>query len=145
MREFAHYPKREKTPTLRHIVPEELRDTERLLTRIQRRTRTWQTVDVVRLAGGRRITLLPFSRLELMTGRAVPMKAVTAIGIGLIVIGVVALIYQGITYTTREKVLEVGPVEVTAERRKTIPLPPVLGGLALAGGIVLVVVGSRRS
>jgi hypothetical protein len=73
------------------------------------------------------------------------MKIITAIGIGLIVIGVVALIYQGITYTTREKVLEVGPVEVTAERRKTIPLPPVLGGLALAGGIVLVVVGTRRS
>jgi hypothetical protein len=73
------------------------------------------------------------------------MKVITAIGIGLIVIGVVALVYQGITYTTREKVLEVGPVEVTAESRKTIPLPPVLGGLALAGGIVLVVVGTRRS
>jgi hypothetical protein len=80
-----------------------------------------------------------------MTGRAVPMKVITAIGIGLIVIGVVALVYQGITYTTREKVLEVGPVEVTAETKKTIPLPPVLGGLALAGGIVLVVVGTRQS
>jgi hypothetical protein len=80
-----------------------------------------------------------------MTGRAMPMKVITAIGIGLIVIGVVALVYQGITYTTREKVLEVGPVEVTAETRKTIPLPPVLGGLALAGGLVLVVVGTRRS
>ena len=73
------------------------------------------------------------------------MKAITAIGIGLLVIGVVALVYQGITYTTREKVLEVGPVEVTKERRKTIPLPPVLGGIALAGGIVLVILGSRRS
>jgi len=73
------------------------------------------------------------------------MKVITAIGIGLIVIGVVALVYQGITYTTREKVLEVGPVEVTAETKKTIPLPPVLGGLALAGGIVLVVVGTRQS
>jgi hypothetical protein len=72
------------------------------------------------------------------------MNVITAVGTGLIVIGLVALIYQGITYTTREKVLEVGPVEVTAERRKTIPLPPVLGGLALAGGVVLVVVGSRR-
>jgi hypothetical protein len=85
------------------------------------------------------------SRFEPMTGRAVSMKVITAIGIGLIVIGVVALIYQGITYTTREKVLEVGPVEVTTECRETIPLPPVLGGLALAGGIVLVVVGNRRS
>jgi hypothetical protein len=73
------------------------------------------------------------------------MKAITAIGIGLLVIGVVALVYQGVTYTTREKVLEVGPVEVTTERRKTIPLPPVLGGIALAGGIVLVIMGTRRS
>ena len=72
------------------------------------------------------------------------MNVMTAVGMGLIVIGLVALIYQGITYTTREKVLDVGPVEVTAERRKTIPLPPVLGGLALAGGVVLVVVGTRR-
>jgi hypothetical protein len=80
-----------------------------------------------------------------MTGRVGAMKVITAIGIGLIVLGVIALIYQGITYTTREKVLDVGPVEVTAERRNTIPLPPLLGALALAGGIVLVVVGSRRS
>jgi hypothetical protein len=72
------------------------------------------------------------------------MNVITAVGTGLIVIGLVALIYQGITYTTREKVLEVGPVEVTAERRKTVPLPPVLGGLAVAGGVVLVVVGTRR-
>jgi hypothetical protein len=80
-----------------------------------------------------------------MTGRVGAMKVITAIGIGLIVLGVIALIYQGITYTTREKVLDVGPVEVTTERRNTIPLPPLLGALALAGGIVLVVVGSRRS
>ena len=73
------------------------------------------------------------------------MNVMTAVGTGLIVIGLVALIYQGITYTTREKVLEVGPVEVTAESQQTIPLPPVLGGLALADGIVLVVVGTRRS
>jgi hypothetical protein len=73
------------------------------------------------------------------------MKVITAVGIVLIVIGVVALVYQGITYTTREKVLEVGPVEVTAESKKTIPLPPLLGGLALAGGIVLVIVGTRQS
>jgi hypothetical protein len=94
--------------------------------------------------GGRSIALLPWSRSEAMTGRVAAMNVITAIGIGLIVIGVVALIYQGITYTIREKVLEVGPVEVTTERRSTIPLPPILGGLALAGGIVLVVVGTRR-
>jgi hypothetical protein len=62
----------------------------------------------------------------------------------LIAIGVVSLAYQGITYTTREKVLEVGPIKATAEKEKTIPLPPILGGLALAGGVVLLVVGARR-
>ena len=62
----------------------------------------------------------------------------------LIVIGVVALAYGGITYTRREKVLDIGPIEATAERRERIPLPPVLGGAALIGGIVLLVAGSRK-
>ena len=66
------------------------------------------------------------------------------IAIVLIAIGVVSLAYQGITYTTREKILEVGPIKATAEKDKTIPLPPVLGGLALAGGVVLLVVAARR-
>ena len=66
------------------------------------------------------------------------------IGIVLIVIGIIGLAYGGITYTTREKVLDIGPIEATAERQKTIPLPPVLGGLALAGGVALLIVGSRR-
>jgi uncharacterized membrane protein len=78
------------------------------------------------------------------SGREKPMRVITMVGIVLIVIGVVALAYQGITYTTREKVLEVGPVEVRKETRKTIPLPPLIGGVALAGGIVLVLVGARR-
>ena len=66
------------------------------------------------------------------------------IGVVLIAIGIIALAYGGITYTKREKVLDIGPLEATTERRETIPLPPVLGGLALAGGIVLLIVGSRR-
>ncbi|MGH8057277.1 MAG: DUF3185 domain-containing protein [Candidatus Entotheonellia bacterium] len=56
-----------------------------------------------------------------------------------------ALVYQGITYTTREKILEIGPVAVSQETKRTIPLPPLLGGLALAGGIVLVIVGAKQS
>jgi hypothetical protein len=67
------------------------------------------------------------------------------IGIALIVLGVIALAYQGITYTTREKVVDLGPLKITAQKEKTIPLPPILGGLALAGGIVLVVVAGRKS
>jgi hypothetical protein len=66
------------------------------------------------------------------------------VGVVLIVIGIIALAYGGISYTRREKVLDIGPIEATTERRETIPLPPVLGGLALAGGIVLLIAGSRR-
>ena len=69
---------------------------------------------------------------------------VMLIGIGLIVLGVISLAYQGITYTTREKVIDIGPIKATKETEKTLPLPPILGGLALAGGVVLVAVGSRR-
>lgn len=66
------------------------------------------------------------------------------VGIVLIVLGVIALAYGGISYTREEKVLDIGPIEATAERRETIPLPPVLGAIALVGGIVLLVAGSRR-
>jgi hypothetical protein len=51
---------------------------------------------------------------------------------------------QGITYTTREKVLEVGPITATKETKRTIPVPPLLGGIALAGGVVLLLVSARR-
>lgn len=71
-------------------------------------------------------------------------SGVLIIAIVLIAIGVVSLAYQGITYTTREKILDLGPIKATAEKEKTIPLPPILGGLALAGGVVLLVVGARR-
>ena len=62
----------------------------------------------------------------------------------LIAIGVISLALGGISYTKREKVLDLGPLEATAERQKTIPLPPLLGGLALAGGVSLVIAGSRK-
>ena len=73
------------------------------------------------------------------------MKPILIVGILLIVLGVVALAYQGVSYTTREKVIDLGPIEASKETKKTIPLPPVLGGLALAGGIALVVVGSKSN
>jgi hypothetical protein len=62
----------------------------------------------------------------------------------LIVIGVISLAIGGISYTKREKVLDIGPLEATAERQKTIPLPPLLGAVALAGGVALVIAGSRK-
>jgi hypothetical protein len=66
------------------------------------------------------------------------------VGIVLIVIGVISLAIGGISYTKREKVIDLGPIEATAERQKTIPLPPLLGGLALAGGVVLLIAGSKK-
>ena len=66
------------------------------------------------------------------------------IGILLIVLGLVALAYQGINYTKSEKVLEVGPITATKETKQTIPLPPVLGGVALLGGVVLLIASSSR-
>ena len=68
-----------------------------------------------------------------------------AYGIALIVLGMLALAYQGITYTTREKVIDVGPLTATVDRQKSIPLPPIAGVLAIAGGVVLVIVGGRKS
>jgi hypothetical protein len=72
------------------------------------------------------------------------MKSIMIVGIALIVLGVMALAYQGITYTSREKIIDIGPIQATYDTKKTIPLPPILGGLALAGGIVLVVVGAKK-
>jgi uncharacterized membrane protein len=72
-------------------------------------------------------------------------KPVTLVGVVLIILGVVALAYQGITYTTREKVVDLGPLKITKDKEKTVFLPPILGALALVGGVVLVVVGSRQS
>jgi uncharacterized membrane protein len=71
------------------------------------------------------------------------MKAATIVGIALIILGVVAFAYQGITYTTQEKVIDLGPVQATVEKKETIPLTPLFGGLALVGGIVLLVAGAR--
>ena len=71
------------------------------------------------------------------------MQAMRILAIVLIVVGLVALAYEGITYTTREKVLEVGPITATKEKTKTIPLSPVLGGAALVCGVVLLIAAAR--
>ena len=72
------------------------------------------------------------------------MKTNRLIAIVLIAIGIVAFAYQGITYTTREKVVDIGPLHMTAEKTKTLPLPPIVGAIALVGGIVLLVMGSKK-
>jgi hypothetical protein len=73
------------------------------------------------------------------------MKTPTLIGIILIVIAVFAFAYQGISYTSKEKVIDLGPLQMSADRTRTLPLPPIVGGIALVGGIVLLVVGSKKN
>jgi hypothetical protein len=72
------------------------------------------------------------------------MKPINWIGILLIVLGALALAYQGINYTREKKVLDVGPAHITTETHERIPIPPILGGLALAGGTVLLIMGARK-
>jgi hypothetical protein len=73
------------------------------------------------------------------------MKTASIAGIVLIVLGIVGLIYQGIGYTKRKDVLDVGPIHATKDTHETIPIPPLLGGIALVGGIALLVVGAKST
>jgi len=73
------------------------------------------------------------------------MKAIAIVGIVLIVIGLVSLAAQGITYTKHEKILDVGPLQASTQEKETIPLPPVLGALSLAAGVILLIVGARKN
>jgi len=72
------------------------------------------------------------------------MKPATLVAIVLIVLGILALAYQGITYTTRDKIVDLGPLKASVDKQKTIPLPPILGAVALACGVVLLVVANKR-
>jgi hypothetical protein len=73
------------------------------------------------------------------------MKLASLVGIVLIVLGVVGLVLGGITYTKREKVVDIGPIQATAERHERIPIPPIAGGIALAAGVALLVAGRKTS
>lgn len=69
---------------------------------------------------------------------------ISIVGILLIILGIVGLAYQGITYTKQEKVAEIGNVQITADTQKTVYFPPILGGVSLVVGIVLVVASRRK-
>ena len=73
------------------------------------------------------------------------MKPLSLTGVVLIVLGLAALVYQGITYTSRETVIDIGPLHATADRQKTLPLPPVLGIAAVAAGVGLMLAGARKA
>ena len=73
------------------------------------------------------------------------MKTPPIVGILLIILGIVAFAYQGFTYTTTEKAIDLGPIQVTAEKTHTFPIPPIVGGIALVGGILLLATGGKRA
>jgi drug/metabolite transporter (DMT)-like permease len=72
------------------------------------------------------------------------MKSITVLGILLAVLGIFALVYQGFSYTRQEKVFDVGPIHATRNDTERIPLPPIVGGLALLGGAALLVIGAKQ-
>jgi hypothetical protein len=72
------------------------------------------------------------------------MKSITMLGILLAVLGVLALVYQGFSYTRQEKVVDIGPIHATADKQEHVPLPPIVGGLALVSGVVLLMIGAKE-
>ena len=72
------------------------------------------------------------------------MKLATLVGAALVVVGIIALVYGGISYTREKKVIDLGPIEATTKTRETIPLPPVLGVAAIAGGVAMLLVSGRK-
>jgi hypothetical protein len=72
------------------------------------------------------------------------MRTNTLLAVILIAVGIVAFAYQGITFTTPEKTIDLGPVHVITDKTRTIPLPPIVGAIALAGGVVLLFMGTKK-
>jgi hypothetical protein len=73
------------------------------------------------------------------------MKMTTVLAIVLIAVGIMAFAYQGFSYTTREKVVDLGPLQVTTEKTRTLPLPPIVGMIAAVSGLVLLVTSRKKA
>jgi len=73
------------------------------------------------------------------------MKTNTLIGIILVAIGICAFAYQGITFKTREKDVDLGPVQVTHEKTHNVPIPPIVGAVAVVGGVLMLVMGAKKA
>jgi drug/metabolite transporter (DMT)-like permease len=72
------------------------------------------------------------------------MSGKSLLGIALVILGIIALAYQGFSYTVPKKKVDIGPIQVTKEERHNVPLPPILGALALIGGIVVLAMDRRE-
>jgi hypothetical protein len=73
------------------------------------------------------------------------MKPATIVGIILIVLGIAGFAFGGLSFTHKEKVIDLGPIQASADKKESLPIPPVLGAWAIVGGVVLVAVGARRA
>jgi uncharacterized membrane protein YidH (DUF202 family) len=73
------------------------------------------------------------------------MKTPAIIGLLLIVLGVATFAYQSFTYTTTEKAIDLGPIQVTTEKQHSVPVPPIVGAVAIIGGVVLLLKGRSNS
>ncbi len=80
-----------------------------------------------------------------MEGRKLQMNNYKLLAIALIAVGVIAFAYQGISFTMREKAVDLGAVHLTTDHTRTIPLPPLVGAVALIGGVALLLLGTRRA
>jgi hypothetical protein len=86
----------------------------------------------------------PGPKSNYIIAEARQMKSITMLGILLVILGGLALAYQGFSYTRREKIIDIGPIHATADTQEHVPLPPIVGGLALAAGVVLLVMGAKQ-
>ncbi len=73
------------------------------------------------------------------------MKPAAIVGILLIILGVVGLAFGGFSFTHKEKVVDLGPIQASADKKESVPVPPILGGLAIVGGVVLLASSARRA
>jgi hypothetical protein len=73
------------------------------------------------------------------------MKGMSIVGIALIILGIIGFVYQGFSYTTRKDVADIGPIHATKDTTHSVPIPPILSGLALIGGVVCLVAASKSS
>jgi drug/metabolite transporter (DMT)-like permease len=73
------------------------------------------------------------------------MRPATIVGILLIIVGIAGLAFGGFSFTRKEKVLDLGPIEASADKKESLPVPPILGALAIVGGVVLLATSARRA
>lgn len=73
------------------------------------------------------------------------MKPALVVGVLLIILGIAGLAFGGLSFTHKEKVLDLGPIQASADKKESLPIPPILGALAIVGGVVLVATSARRA